>query len=234
MDELEFRRRLFATPKELSEDDKAFAKQSPERQALMDDINALDNALGDAMKVPVPDDLADRLVLNQVFNANRKVNRFRKFHLGLAASIAFVFGVLVTYSQQSVMNLEQHTLAHLYHELGAHRITEDSLNLTQVNAQMSALGGELIALPERVMKAAICNFKGQVSLHVVLATEQGPITAFIVPASNEHDTLSQFSDNRFKGEIAQSRHANVIVIGEKGAELNTLTQALEQNLSWRI
>lgn len=65
MDELEFRRRIMSDPKAKDAELLEALQQNERNAKCMDDILALDARIEQAMKVDVPDDLADRILFNQ-------------------------------------------------------------------------------------------------------------------------------------------------------------------------
>ena len=67
MDELEFRRRLYADPNELDEQLSSYVAQDAQREKLVADLQSLDKRLEQALNIEVPDNLAERIILNQSF-----------------------------------------------------------------------------------------------------------------------------------------------------------------------
>ncbi|MEL0635091.1 DUF3379 family protein, partial [Pseudoalteromonas carrageenovora] len=63
-DEHEFRRRTIAQPNDLENELLEFAKENSERQNFIKDMKAFDKQIQDALDIPVPDYLAERILLN--------------------------------------------------------------------------------------------------------------------------------------------------------------------------
>lgn len=235
MDELEFRRRLYAQPSEVSDELHEFANNDAERQQFLNDIQQLDAQLHDALNIEVPDNLADKILLNQRLNEHKQYKRRGRVHLAIAASVAFAFGIIFNlYNPAAPLNLEQHALDHVYHELASLTNTDQQFPIEQVNAKLASFGGQLTNVPGDVSYLTFCNFKSQKSLHMVLNTQSGPVTLFIIPANNQRESSSQFADQRFNGSIYQSASATIIMLGENNTQLQPLQNQIKDNLIWQI
>ena len=64
MDELEFRRRTIAQPNDIDKELMEFADNNPERQSFINDMKDFDKFIQDSLDIPVPENLADRILLN--------------------------------------------------------------------------------------------------------------------------------------------------------------------------
>ncbi len=235
MDELEFRRRLYAEPDACDDEIAQFAKDDPEKQQFIQDIQLLDKQIEAALNIEVPDTLADRLILNQTLNSHRAQKKKQRVHLALAASVAFCFSLLINYTlKDAPLNVEQHALAHVYHELKSLEPSERSYELAQVNTQLASFGGKMSRLPGKISYATICDFEGQKGLHLVFQSEQGPVTLFIVPAENSYEAEAIFNDKRFDGSIHQTNNANMIMLGNKGQQFTQYQKELADSIVWEI
>ncbi|ATC95469.1 DUF3379 family protein [Pseudoalteromonas tunicata] len=235
MDELEFRRRLYADPNELDEQLSSYVAQDAQREKLVADLQSLDKRLEQALNIEVPDNLAERIILNQSFSEHRSQKRRARAHLAIAASVAFAFGIIFNlYNSAAPLNLEQHALDHLYHEIASIKMQDRRFDLNQVNAKLASFGGQLNELPGEISFLTICDFKGQKGLHLVFNSATGPVTLFIVPQDNTRESVSEFSDQQFKGTILQTHFANVIMLAEKADNLPKYQQQVKENLMWKI
>ena len=235
MDELELRRRLYADPQLEDSELHDALNEHPELTTLSSDLQALDSQINDALDIPIPDGLEQRLVLNQSMHAFKTQRRKTRIHLALAASIAFVCGVSFTYLNiGEPMNLGQHALAHVYHEPDALTDSSNQFSLGEVNAKLASFGANFNQLPNQVSYLTFCDFRGQRSLHMVFQTENGPMTLFVVPTHNQFEAESFFSDNEFDGATFQSKKANLILLGDKGQPLSPYGEKVKRELNWQI
>jgi hypothetical protein len=235
MDELELRRRLYADPHASDEDLLKALQDDPDANAFSEELKALDQDIANALAVPIPEDLPQRLVLNQSLDAFQTQRKKSRVHLALAASIAFTFGVgLAHWQAAGPLNLEQHALAHVYHETGAFINTSTEFSLAEVNAKLASFDAQFEQLPSKVSYLTFCNFKGQKSLHLVLQTDNGPMTLFVVPSNNQYQAESYFSDQQYDGATYQGHKANLILLGEKGQPLTPYGDKVKSTLNWQI
>ncbi|KZN44861.1 DUF3379 family protein [Pseudoalteromonas luteoviolacea] len=240
MDDLEFRRRLFADPnnEQLTQE----AKGDPEKQRLVDEAQDFDTMLGDAFKVPVPSDLQAKL-LAQVEEElkpampSKVVNIawYRRFSVPIASAASVMLAVLVYFSSavHAPLHAGEHALEHVYYEESALRLNKE-VTLQVVNEKLAMLGGKLEAMPGKVTYATFCNFKGQRSLHLIFQSEHGPMTVFIVPSdSNDYrDGKSHFTDERFAGSINKGKHADTILVANLGTPIEKYQGEVNNSLRW--
>ena len=90
MDDLQYRRRIYADPKCQDEDMLAAQQADPAKKEFAQELNQLDEKLKQAMKVPVPDGLCEKLILRQTLASHQQKKRKSRVHLALAASVAII------------------------------------------------------------------------------------------------------------------------------------------------
>ncbi len=247
MDELEFRRRILAEPSTIDKELEAFAEQDSDKQAFIDDIRAFDDELNAALNVPVPDDLAARIIENtyaseehveqqQNDNVVEAKSRFafNRFYLAAAASFLVAISVFfVTTKQHSLYSVGEHALAHLYYEIGS-LDKHKAIDLEYVNEKFATIGGHLDELPGKVTYLMFCDFKGQKGLHLVFESDFGPMTVFIVPSEEQPfgSGSDDFSDERFAGHISRGEKADTILIASIGAPLERYNNMVTSAIRW--
>ena len=82
MDELELRRRLYADPNTSDKDVLDALESDPDAHAFSNELKTLDNDIEQALNIPVPENLAERLVLNKslhAFQTQRKKSEIPPF-----------------------------------------------------------------------------------------------------------------------------------------------------------
>lgn len=142
MDDLHFRRSIYADP---TSQDKAVIeaqKTDPSKKRLAQELCQFDEILKQAMKIPVPDDLCNKLLLRQTLASHQQEKRKTRIHLALAASVAIIAGLVVNYLQfsNSYTNLGDYALAHVYHEQNAFSNSDNNrVSLTSLNDKMTTL-----------------------------------------------------------------------------------------------
>jgi len=233
MDDLEFRRTIYADPQTQDPRVKEVVSEDPVKQAFWDELKGLDSKIKQATKVDVPEGLAHNLILRQSINSHRKKKQRNRVHLALAASVAFTLGVSFTLFQQSNnINLADHALAHVYHEQQYALNVDESVSIQQVNAKLASMGGQFTDEIGKVYYANFCDFEHIRSLHMVIEGEQGKVSVFLVPHNTEQTLDGQFQDQRFNGRGVDLGHASMMLVGEKGEPMDKLKSRLSNKLNF--
>jgi hypothetical protein len=233
MDELEFRRKIYADPNCDDQRIKDAAAEDQKKQDFWNELKQLDNKMQQASKVSVPEDFAHKLILRQSIESHAKSKTRTRIHLALAASIAFVFGISFTMWQlQDQIDLGEHALAHIYHE-GEHALgAQENISLQQVNAKLARYGGQLNESLGQVFYANFCDFEGVQSLHMVMQGAQDKVTIFIVPHQDGQKVNKRFSDAIMSGQSIDFRNASLVIVGENISDVNELSVELKTKMQF--
>ncbi|WP_440875533.1 DUF3379 family protein [Thalassotalea sp. PLHSN55] len=237
MDDLEFRRRLFAEPQSKDADLQQAKQSSASRQKISQEMEALDNQIAAALNVDVPSDLSERLILRQTLASHQHNKRKSRIHLALAASVALVVGLSVnTFMFSSAHNnLGDYALAHTYHEVD-HFTNNDIANvsLTSLNEKMASFGGSFTNTMGELIFADFCRFDGMKSLHLIFKGEHSPVNVYVVPENEDMRFIANFSDQQFKGQSIKYQGRNVIIVGDKAESLGQWQNTIDSNIQWSI
>lgn len=231
MDELEFRRRVYTNP---ADNDKALleaAAQNPDNDAFWHEIKQLDDKLKIAAKVPVPDDLANRLILKQSLREFNQQKRRNRWYIGLAASVAFTCGIALTAWQQQHVQLDEAALAHMYY--AETELPHGSAEITPqlVNAKLAQFGAELDPSIGHIASVNYCLLDAIRSLHLIIETPQGRMSVFLVPDHNK-PMDDDFADSVYQGTSYALHKTNILVVGNKGANIPAFKSELKQYLKF--
>lgn len=233
MDDLEFRRTIYADPHSQDPNLKQAIEDDASRQAFWNDVKGLDQKIKQAAKVDVPEGLAHSLILRQSISSHRKQKKRTRVHLALATSVAFTLGVSFTlFQQHNSVNLSEHALAHVYHEQEYALKVDENVSIQQVNAKLASMGGEFTADIGRVYYANFCDFEKIRSLHMVIEGEEGRVSVFLVPHTGSQTLDGQFKDQRFNGVGIDLGHASMVLVGEKGEAMEKLENKLSKKLNF--
>jgi hypothetical protein len=239
MDDLEFRRAVFAEP--FSKDDRLqqAAAADPTRQSFLNDMRQFDDSLSAALKVDVPENLVERLILRQALESHQQVRRRGRVHLALAASVAFAIGLSshMLYNTNSD-NIGTYSLAHLQHGIKHLHSAQEANTLTQVNAKLARFGGKFNPSVGQSLGNAVfsnyCDFNGITSLHLIYDSPQGRVSVFVTPSDANFDFVKDFGNEQFVGRGLTFDKAQVTVVGNKGQSIEGFAQKVEESLSWEI
>ncbi|QIR15020.1 DUF3379 domain-containing protein [Shewanella aestuarii] len=233
MDDLQFRRQAYGDPNTQSDDFLQHMVDHPDDAKLVNNLKVLDSKLNQALNIPVPNDLADKLLLRQQLNQHQESKKRTRYLMAMAASIAFVVGLSFSMLRFTPVDLSEHALAHVYHETKALQI-EQNIGFNDINFKLASIAGlqqsKFIEQPGRVLYTAYCDFQGVKSLHLVMQDEYGQkVTLFIVPAENRMKLEQMFADNHYKGQGFKTAGAYMLLVGEQHSDLEHVKQEIKQS-----
>ncbi|NRQ44500.1 DUF3379 family protein [Rheinheimera sp. YQF-2] len=228
MDNTELRRILLANPYSKHPALLAAMAQDADLQLFARELQQQQQELEDALQVPVPPMLAERLLQ---IPQQKQPRRNWFIPLALAASIALVSVLGVQLYQGSLpADLGSHALAHVYHEHDYLQQHAQMQPLDEVNLKLAGFDASLQDWQDEIIYARYCTFQGVRSLHLAVKTTSGYATVFIVPKDAELDFVQDFADGRYRGLTLAMAKANVIVVSDNAADLQQLPQKLTQKL----
>lgn len=218
MDELEKRRNKIACP---SEDIESFNQEyfetiSNKEITQIKSSYQFEKALEDALNISVPENLADKILLNHRTSKRIQFLPY-KTSFALAASITLVVFLLI--SPQKV-HLSEIALTHVYHELDHLVENKTQINRDDILKDIKNLGFDLPSLPNNISYAGQCILGNKRGMHIVAKINNNAVTLFI-----SHDSIkkkTEFKDNRFHGNIYPTETGTVILIGESIKDINQL------------
>ncbi len=232
MDELEFRRRIYADPETTDSDVVEAAKADESKRSFWNEQKQLDKQLKQALKVDVPEDLASKLIWQQSTDEFNRYKRRSRWYLAMAASVAFTIGIGLTMWYHQPLSIGGQALAHMqYAEMEtAHSLLPADLNM--VNAKLASFGGSFSEMLDGVEVVNYCHLSTVRSLHLIVDTPQGKMSVFVVPERGDVTVPSEFSDDQYRGESIKMRHANVMIVGDKDADLSEMKKAVSERIQF--
>jgi len=233
MDDLQYRRSIYADPASLDDDILAAQNADPSKKRLAEELILFDEKIKEAMNIPVPDDLCNKLLLRQSFASHQQEKRKSRVHLALAASVAIVAGLVVNYLQfsNSYTNLGDYALAHVYHE-EFHNDDNNRVSLTSLNKKMNTFNASFNDSLGELISADYCRFDGMKSLHLVYQGLTDTVAVFVIPKEDHLSFSSKFSDNKLQGESLGFKDADIIVVADKNEQLDLWQRNIKDNISW--
>ena len=262
MDELEFRKRVYADPNNLDQETLDAASANPELQRILDQtrkIEARFDELVQDTKQP-PAQLRDRLLAipaQDIETANpspgishktESANRPWYRHFALAASLVVAVGATASFFVERGPDAEEiafgnQVITHIYHEaseidaINAGTLLA-SFTTPAVNEVMANSGSHLSnadflqQMPVRYANPCLIASPYN-SSHLILQSSDGAINVIAV----DNEPVSQefiISDERFSGIVVPLSHGNLIIIGEKDQNLDNYRDLFSDNLEWEI
>ena len=235
MDELEVRRRLLTDPYHLSPEQVQQLQLDAESQQFHQDVLELDQQIRELFSPPVPKALENTLLMQQHKHKQQQQKRFYQNLIALAASVAFLAGFALNWSffLYGSQSLGENSLAHVYHEEPYMQHMTTALSLSDVNMKLADFEAELSSAEHAVVFANYCNFRGTRSLHLVVETEQGLMTVFVVPKENSLNFEAQFHDDKYQGRSVATHKAILVMVSDKAEVLQQGEQQFLKNLQFK-
>jgi hypothetical protein len=231
MDDLEFRRTLYADPNSTDERVLAAIAGDPKKQEFYKELKQLDKKMHQASQVKVPDDLVHKLILRQTMQSHKSSKARNRIQLAMAASVAFVVGVSFTmWQQNNFLDLSKQAIANVHYEGGYALDAQENVSLQQVNAKLAKFGGEFSEDFGRVYYANFCDFENVRSLHMVVEGENGKVSVFVVPHDDTHRAEGSSRDTRYNSQAIDLKRASIIVVGEEGANISKMQEQLNKKI----
>ena len=232
MDELEFRRRIYADPETTDSDVVEAAKADDNKRHFWNEQKQLDKQLKQALKVDVPEDLASKLIWQQSADEFTRYKRRSRWYLAMAASVAFTVGIALTMWHHKPLSIGGQALAHMqYADMEqAHSLLPVDLNM--VNAKLASFGASFNEMLDGVEVANYCHLSTVRSLHLIVDTPQGKMSVFVVPERGDVTVPSEFADKQYRGESLKLQRANVMIVGDKDADLSEMKEAVAKRIQF--
>ncbi|GLR72021.1 DUF3379 family protein [Agaribacter marinus] len=227
MDDLTFRRTVYADPftKEMAVIDAA--KNDPKKQAFWDEVKAMEMSIEQALDVSVPENLADKLLLRQSIAEHSEQKQKRPWYIAMAASIALAALVTVGMLTQAPSGIAMDALAHVEHvEMESQKY--GLVDLQDVNAKLANYNGSINQKIGEIVSANYCYLSSIKSLHLIVKGQEGLMSLFVLPNNITDDVDSSFSNDEHSGTSFLLESARIIVVGENDGEVNDFSAKAKQ------
>jgi len=237
MDDILFRHTATATPNDKSDDFLQRLANSDNDKALVKEAKQFDDNLKALLKIDVPEGLTDKILLEQSFVEEQKRQTNGRWHIAIAASIAFVIGItlpLLNNFSHSPANIGEVAMQHVKAEYYFTAQTNEHANLQMVNAKLARYGAKAHSELGNVSYVNYCSFDGTPALHMVMEGEKGQITVFVVPTDDESLEPETFNNQHLKGISEKMGSTKVVIVGERNESLQKTRNMMHNNIQWDI
>ena len=219
---LEFRRAIGTDPRNLDEAADAHRGQCARCNDALQRALGFERTLGAAFALPVPEGLADRLLLAQLTAIRHEPARprWRAWSLAAALMLSIALGASFGWHWISLnAPMPDLAVAHLAHEpvaLSSRAIVAAS----DVRAMFTALGAPLRHAPGTVHYLMNCALGRHRVAHMVLQRESGPVTALYVPRL--HEPRQDFSRAGVRGRELPVADGTLILLAASDREFDAI------------
>jgi hypothetical protein len=176
---LELRRDKLADPRRLSPESEAHGKSCPACAAFAREVDESESALDRALMAPVPEGLAERVLLH----AHRPRRGWRLWALAASMLLAVALGFLaVRETPRSDDEYARIAIEHVVMEPEAHSVIRDA-DPEAFRRVVQNLGGAVKDMPGTIRYMRLCPYGEGFAWHIVFETAEGLATLFLVPES---------------------------------------------------
>jgi len=264
MDELEFRKQVYANPRDLNDEILEAARANPDYQKIVDETQAFEDSLvlltegteapvglmEQLLSIPENDELEsekDPQAQSNISPIRAKRQSFFQYY-AVAASLVLAVGIVFSLSVNSGPSAADivfgdDLLYHLYQDIEEiDDITNgeiyEVLDLDEVNFSMANAGARLVSYDG----TQEFNVRSAKPCEIIPAYEsahlvlQGSHGAVSVIVINNSPVAVEFSisDERFSGIVVPMEQGNMILVGEKNEDLNQYASMFAGNVEWVI
>jgi hypothetical protein len=234
----DFRQQLLRQPDDMSDAmashmESCEACQAVVMQSFADDspFEAMDNVVREAMQVDVPANLGQTVMMQKILQRKRRSSMPM---FALAATVMLGIGLAAgVFLGRSTSELPEHLVAHILHEPLLLEPSTEEISINRVSYVLSQVNMELRADVGRVRHAGLCVFEGQKVPHLVVHTQNGPVTVMIIPERTVKRVQS-FDNGEFTGVIVPNGRGAIAIIGGESQDLEPVRQKFEQAVEYSI
>lgn len=224
---LEFRRHKLALPKELDEKHRTHLASCVGCAEFAARADELETRIEAAAQVPVPEGLADRVILRHKLKSRRRFGL-----LALAASLALAISLSAVRSFLPGEEVEQALIAHVAHEPESLKSTAE-VPEHRLAAALAEAGGELKAPIGRVVYFNVCPMPGGgKGAHIVLVTPFGRATLLLMP-ERQQTARGVFNQHGMSATLLSLGRGSIGVVADSPEQLERVSQLLRKQVVWQ-
>ena len=228
MDCLEFRRRVGSAPQVRDRATREHVAGCAACAEATARAQAFDAGLARAMAVPVPEGLAERILLAQLTGTRgrERTQRRRNVWLALAAAASLALAVGIVRNQRAAPSLSDLVVAHVNGpERGALRRTEPVASAAIARA-FTARGVSLQSVPGGVSYVHECPVGRYRSVHMVMPESGAPVSVLYI-VDHRVDALADFRQGALRGREVPVADGTLVLVAQTTARFDAIER------SWR-
>lgn len=237
---LEFRQRVGAVPGTRDGDVAAHRAGCRACAAFADEQAALDHRLHAALRIPVPDDLAARVIWSQ--SATWKDSSWLRSAVpswqwaGLAAGLllAALLGVLVSGQRVPGRGLPAEIVEHIEHEPARLVFSADTrmAQPVQVSAVLESGGVYADEPPGNVVTAGLCPFRGHQVPHLVMNIDGEPVSVLLL-ARTPSQGVREIHEDGYHGLLVPHENGSIAIVAPRPELIQPVREQLQDSVHWQ-
>jgi anti-sigma factor RsiW len=218
----ELRTLVGAEPNSTSPEVLAHIASCPECARYRQELQAMDRLIYRALAVDAP-------AVTVASQPKPKQRPARMWRMAASVLITVLVGAMSLWLLTPRESFAAEAIAHVKHEQFSIVQTSETVDDKDLAAVLAASRLRLKPGAARVSYAQSCPFRGQRVPHLVVQTEQGPVTALVVTDAPTQ-AREHIDEQGFQGEIIPAPRGVIVVLGKNvpvDAAAKTLLSALE-------
>lgn len=229
MDYSEFLRQLGADPDNRDPGFLRARESGPEFQQAAEEARAFESVLMRAVDVPVPEDLVSDII---------EVSREKRGPVLNWKPVALAAGILIAVGAAGLswkMNyspgpVDEYLVAHYRHD-GASLLDKASVSSdSDVQSIFSAVGAQALpALAGAISVIKYCPTPDGKGIHMVLNSEEGPLTLIYMPETTVNDSEEVFFDN-MHALLVGLKKGSAVIIGSEQQRVSSLYALVHESI----
>ncbi|PKO72173.1 MAG: DUF3379 domain-containing protein [Betaproteobacteria bacterium HGW-Betaproteobacteria-14] len=230
---LEFRRIKLAEPRRLPHEALAHMSECATCRGFAADINENEERLAATLAVPVPEGLAERIILRRKAGARVFAKASpRLWAMAATVVLTFAFG-FQQWKNAGSQEYAKLAIQHVMHEpesFTTARLADPQLFRTV----MQNFGGEMQASLGKVRYMKLCPVPEGTGWHIVFETEQGELaTLILIPAKRMTSQSEQATVGGWTALARPGGQGYYAVIASSPDTLDKVDELLRQRVRWR-
>ena len=227
---LELRRKQRAEPRSLSDAAQAHLRTCASCQAFVRAADESERELERALDVPIPDGLADRVMLRA-----RGGQRAAWHRWALAASVALAVAVALSFAWKSRSSSDAYARLAIEHVLHEPESLTSELDATPeaLRAAIRGFGGRMSESLGRVRYVRLCPVEDTTGWHIVFETPQGLATLILVPGKSLAHAESVSIDG-WNALAQPTRHGYYVVVTPSRELTMQIERIVRARIDWDV
>ncbi|MBL8483922.1 MAG: DUF3379 family protein [Rhodocyclaceae bacterium] len=225
---LEFRRRKLADPRRSDGVMDAHQAQCQACQNFARRQLEQEQALTQTLLVPVPEGLAERIIMHSAGKPRRPSLRL----MALAASVVLTLGVTaLQWYHTPGQDYARYAIEHVMHEpesFSSRRLVEASY----LDTVLQNFGAEVRAPLGTLRYAKLCPVPNGTGWHLVLETEYGTATVLLIPHRRQSASITRATLSGMSSEVMPVGQGYVAVVADSAERVRDIGNLLAQRVNW--
>lgn len=227
----EFRRAFGANPNDINDALLAHRGQCPACERYAQEMQSLDGLIRKALTVPVPELKSVSTTKIDTVVALPVRPRLARWY-AMAASVAVIISAalgavwMLSYSPET---LAHDVVQHMRHEPDAMTPMETRVSMELLEGVLKAKGLRLTQSLSNVSYLETCLIRGHLVPHLVMQTEQGPVTVLLLTEESVQ-TKQIFDEGNYHGTLIPISRGAVAVIANDAAVVEMVAAKIDAAL----